>query len=346
MLTDPSQPTTDTTVPRAKRPYVPPEKTIWQRYSAHHELPMSAAGSLLVHGLGLGLLVVLAVLGIRLARNTDPLPLEPIAIGGGGGLPGLTGDGPGTGEAPRENVQERPTPSNETPSVPRFEDLPPAKVDPIDFPEFKNDPDAMRMIEESRVAAAALAKVSKEARRQLMEGLAGSGGRGGGGRDGGKDSGTDRGTGSGTGPGHGNLDVRTRRVIRWVMNFDTRDGNDYARQLQALGAILGIPEPDGQYRIIRDLTQRPATGEIEDLRKIQRMYWVDDVPESVRSLAQALQLPQVPNHIVAFFPEQFEADLLRKELAFRGLKEHQIRETRFRIVRKGTGYEAVVVDQR
>src|SRR5262249_51342485 len=144
---------------------------------------------------------------------------------------------------------------------------------------------------------------------------------------GGKDSGKDKGKGDGQGEGKGKiLTKREKRVLRWVMVFDTIDGNDYARQLDALGAILGVPEPGGRYRIIRDLKARPVRGEIEDLNKIERIFWVDDKPDSVGPLAAALQLNPPPPHVVAFFPRKFEQDLLRLELSYRGLKEEDIQE--------------------
>jgi hypothetical protein len=133
---------------------------------------------------------------------------------------------------------------------------------------------------------------------------------------------------------------------RWVLNFETRDGgHDYARQLHVLGAILAIPRPDGQYTVIRDLKQRPAQGKIEDIATIRRIFWVDNKPESVQSLAQALQLDRVPPWVAAFFPEDLERDLLRKELAFKNRREEDIRRTYFQVEQKGSGYDPVVVRQ-
>jgi hypothetical protein len=138
---------------------------------------------------------------------------------------------------------------------------------------------------------------------------------------------------------------RTIRQQRWTMLFNTKDGNDYARQLKVLGAILAIPEPSGQYRLIRDLGQRPAQGKIEDLSKIDRIYWVDDKPESVQSLSKALGISPPPKQVVAFFPEKLEKELLSKELAFAGRKEESIKSTQFAIKPIANGFEAKVVSQ-
>jgi hypothetical protein len=52
------------------------------------------------------------------------------------------------------------------------------------------------------------------------------------------------------------------------------------------------------------------------------IYWVDDKPQSVRSLSMALGIQPVPDHIVAFFSEAVEKEFLEKELqAFNGKED-------------------------
>jgi hypothetical protein len=127
-----------------------------------------------------------------------------------------------------------------------------------------------------------------------------------------------------------------QRTLRWTLVFDTKDGEEYARQLDALGAILAVPDKGDRYRVIRDLKQRPAKGEVEDLTKLRRVFWVDNKPESIKALAKALQLGPAPDHVIALFPEKVEQELLKKELAYRGLNEADVRETRFKVVRNYT----------
>jgi hypothetical protein len=127
--------------------------------------------------------------------------------------------------------------------------------------------------------------------------------------------------------------LHQQRTLRWTLAFDTKDGDEYARQLEALGAILAVPDKGNQYRIIHDLKQRPVKGELEDLSKLRRIFWMDDKPESIQRLAQALQLDPAPDHVIALFPEKVEQELLKKERAYRGLKEDDISETQFKIVR-------------
>lgn len=141
---------------------------------------------------------------------------------------------------------------------------------------------------------------------------------------------------------------RQKRVLRWTLTFATKDGEDYLNQLAALQAILAVPEKDGEetkYRVLRDLKKLPAKGEIEDLREIKRIFWVDDRAASVQPLARALGLKNEPAHIVAFFPEELEKELLQKELKFKGLKEDQITQTRFRVMKRGDKYAPFVIDQ-
>jgi hypothetical protein len=150
------------------------------------------------------------------------------------------------------------------------------------------------------------------------------------------------------GPGSGAND-RVKRPLRWTLIFNTRDGHDYKAQLKAFGAILAVPDPTNadNYLVIRDLDQKPAQPKPEDISQIHRIYWVDDKPASVRSLATALGIPP-PRHFVVFFPQEFEDELLKLELSYRGKQENQIAETRFE-VRRGRGgraYDPVVVSQR
>jgi hypothetical protein len=139
---------------------------------------------------------------------------------------------------------------------------------------------------------------------------------------------------------------RQKRVLRWVLVFDTKDGEAYARQLNGLDAILGIPAGAGKYLVVRDLKKRPVEAKEEDLTKIQRIFWIDDGAESVKRLAKALQLKETPKHVVAFFPEKLEKDLLEKERKFDGRKEDEIQETRFKVVAKGKSFDVVVTEQK
>ena len=128
------------------------------------------------------------------------------------------------------------------------------------------------------------------------------------------------------------------------MMFDTRDGRDYLQQLAALKAFVAVPTASG-YQVIRELNARPAVGKVEDLKDLKRIFWVDNRPESIRPLAEALGVKPIPDHLVAFFPQELEDELLKKELKFNGLREDEIQETRFRVLKRGTAYVPIVVEQ-
>jgi hypothetical protein len=140
---------------------------------------------------------------------------------------------------------------------------------------------------------------------------------------------------------------RKRRMLRWRIHFDTKDGNDYAKQLEALGAILAVPaDRPGKHRIIRDLSRRPAQGSVEDLARMQRIWFVENDSRSVRALSKALGLRPVPPLIVVFFPQYIEDELVRKELAFAKRKEGEIEETTFRFFRTRAGFRIKAVSQK
>src|SRR5262249_13837392 len=94
-----------------------------------------------------------------------------------------------------------------------------------------------------------------------------------------------------------------------------------------------------EYKIVRDLNS-PAQLLDEDIGKIQRIYWIDDKPGSVRDMMGALGLAIRPSHFVAFMPEELENKLFELEKARAGGRpEAQINETKSRAVRTGTRCE-------
>jgi RNA polymerase sigma factor (sigma-70 family) len=137
-----------------------------------------------------------------------------------------------------------------------------------------------------------------------------------------------------------------RRVLRWRLSFDTKDGGDYAKQIEALGAILAVPTGNSkQYRVIRDLSKRPVTSVVEDVGNVDRIFWVENDEESIRSLAKELGLAPVPQRIFIFLPKFVEDELLRKELAYARRQESDIAETTFRFFRTAKGFDLKVVCQ-
>ena len=333
----------------AKPVVLPPEPKFWKRYSPHHEFPLSSVTSVCLYALGALLVWAVITLAIKDDRKQGALPVENVLPQSGGGSP--EGVGPvNLGElapVPKKEVVEA-AKAPEAPSVPpsRPPDLKDVAPDPLELPEIKNlDPSHFTV--EARANLNKLKDISGEFRKNMIAGLGPAKGQGGSGEGGGEGSGVGKGKGPGTTDGKGQINQRVKRAIRWVLLFNTTDGQDYLRQLRGLGAFLAIPDPRGGYLLIRDLNHLPARGEKEDPAALKRIFWIDDKPESVRSLAAALRLPFAPPNIIAFFPEKLENDLLEKELKYRGRQEEEIQETRFRVERAPGGkYVARVESQR
>lgn len=319
-----------TTTTSAPRPPLPPEEHFWRRYSPNHELLLSGVGSFGLHLAVVILVTLAAALGLSTwlqSGEKEPLPLGAI------GVPGL-----GDGAAPAEQHGDADAPRTEaavpeqTPfKGPDLRSLPRPRANPAEFANQLRDAETRRYIEADNLAVIALEQMHRDVRNQLLDGLK-------------RGDGTRKGARDGVGVLDGSR--RVERVLRWTLLFDTRDGADYVRQLDALGAIIGVPDADGRYQIIRNLKQRPARGQQEDVARINRIFWVDDRPESVQALAEGLGLKPVPTHLVAFFPEALEKRLVDLEQKFQKLHEDEILETRFRVVRKGGTFGPVVLDQR
>jgi hypothetical protein len=311
-----------------------PEERFWKRYSPHGELPLSGAGSFALHALGVGLLVLLGFLSVWFTRPSRTLPVEAVQVaGGGGGLRnGVEGSqGPGSRDEVVADQQSRPAGDQNVPTPPelaRPQKRPPAS-------QFK---EGARPIQVSPEAREAFDRLRGAAQSQRKDGPPAGPGRGGPGPG-----------GDGPGPGRGGpRSPKIERMLRWSMLFNTQTGADYVRQLRGLGAILAIPVKEGErpeYRLVRNLSQRPAQLLEEDLSKINRIYWIDDKPRSVQEVMKTLGLQLQPRHFVAFMPEELEQKLLRLEKAHAGLEEDQIFETKFRVVERGGRFEPEVIEQ-
>jgi hypothetical protein len=110
------------------------------------------------------------------------------------------------------------------------------------------------------------------------------------------------------------LKERQSHVKRWELKFDFDGAKEYVRQLHDLGAYLGVPDEQGKLVFIRDLTERPAKPSTEDLKKLDRIYFLDKDAKWAEEIAEELKLPFTPAMIVAAVPRTFEQDLLKLEL--------------------------------
>lgn len=317
----------------------PPEEQFWQRYSPRHEFTLSASSSIVLHGLVLAGVIGIGFLVVKtLDEQSSPLPVGAIMIeGGGGGSPDGVKGGERNGKTKIEDIGQ-PKEKDRPPMPPtKIVGLVPPTADPIDIKE--PDPTDDKLIAEARLATRNL----QDTRQKIIDSLPDLG-QGGTGTKGGKGKGNGTGTGDGEGPGWA-AETRLGRSMRWHLNLQASDARDCLRVMAELGIILAVREPDGTYRVFHDLAMNPLTGQLEDPRSIKRLPIVDQNPQSVAFLAQALGLRYRPHHVFAFLPQNLEAELVKQELAFRGQAEKNIKLTIFRIGRQDGKLAPTVVEQ-
>jgi hypothetical protein len=316
------------------------------KYSRHHELPISSMASLTWHVL-VGVLIVVVGYIVTRDRSVD-MPIETVAYGdpGGGGVQNGVGNASGLGAPQVEAATEQEMPKDARPLEP-LADIKGLQIKAKDLLQgLEDDADAQRELakftDHGTQSLQKLAKLDEQFRKRLM-GTPGYG-QGGPGSGGGKGSGI--GQGDGDGEGSGKINARTKRRLRWTLTFNISSGNDYLRQLQTLGAILAFKHPDGEIKVVKELLKRPVKLEVEDIQALNRIFWIDDAPDSVHKLAQALGLDFTPREIVALFPHDMEQTLVEKEKTFYNKREDQILETRFQVRMTGKGYDISVLQQR
>jgi hypothetical protein len=316
------------------QPVVPPDEQFWVRYSPHHEFPLSTVTSFALHVLVIGLLLLFAFVLIA-SKPVNQVPVEPVRLAGGGGKPHSVGDGPGHAGLPPVEDGAKPA-DNDNP--------PPEKPLALDNPRAR--PGIVLDDNDRRAIAARTGPTDRRALESLLDRLHStygppqkpSPGQGGDGSHGGLGDGHGPGTGPGSGPGTstGTLTQREKRMLRWTMHFNTNTGRDYLAQLAGLGAFIAIPvrktDSGFDYELIREPQKTPAKMVKEDVRALNRIFWYESDPPSVRDMMQALGLTLRPEHFVAFMPQELEDMLFKLEREKAGSRpEDDILETHFRV---------------
>lgn len=326
-----------------------PDERFWVKYSPNHELPVSGAASLLWHAAAI---VGIFVLGLVVAWNRpNEMPIEAVwyegepgggGTGGAGTIPGPSGQ-PGLVDAATPNDLPRDAVLPKAPLA----DIKDLHITPADIlKDLDRNAEAARdvaeLIQRGTQTLEKIAKLDKA----LRDGLMGGGTPGTGGGSGG---GNGTGVGPGDGPGNGTMSQRTKRKLRWTIMFNT-NSSDYLHQLEVLQAILSFRGADESVYVAKDLSRRPVAFERsseDDLRKLNRIFWIDDNRDSVEQLMRTMGRSESPAQIIALFPLRFESELVEKEKRFRNREEDSIVETRFQILMRGNRrYEIIVVDQR
>ncbi len=338
--------------PSAAVTLLPPEERFWKRHSPHGEGPLSLAGSLALHGLAVGTLLLFAVyLAAVFFQPERSLPIEPVQLAGGA-APGNAARGPGPGSG---GLREDDRPDTDAALGSDEKEPPLPQLTPLEKKQIEErfEPDLRPQVAASPTGRR-LARMEKQVQRQLLDGLKAGPGNRGSNKDG-AGAGADKGKTKGT----LKRNERIERMLRWHMRFSASSGEEYLNQLRGLGAILAIPvaeKPEPDYRIVRDL-RAPARLKKEDLAKINRIYWIDDKPSSVRDVMKALGLDLRPQRFVAFMPEKLERELYDRERRYvenvlgEKFDEKRIESTEFRVVGvkdtfRKRGYQVEVITVR
>src|SRR5712692_3390881 len=93
----------------------PFEEPFWQRYSPHHEFPLSSATSIALHVLALVFLIVAGWFVASLLEKSK-LEVDTLEVGGGGGNP--RGEGNAPGDRPPEGGAENVDPAKNEQATP------------------------------------------------------------------------------------------------------------------------------------------------------------------------------------------------------------------------------------
>jgi len=318
---------------------LPPDEKFWQSYSKHFEFPLSTIGSIAAHVFVFAFLVLLLKYAMN-GKDKSSVPIRIVAVPegaeiGDGGSEGAIG---GQSEGREDVKQPTKEPASDlAPEIPQLQA--PETVVSAWLPEFEDNPDALNQFAQNEQVKN-FSKMQDAIASKLRQGVQKRNNNPNG-------NGTSAENGAGTGTGGTGGSTTAKRIMRWTLRFNTKNGRDYLDQLDMMGAVLMIPQPPDwkSAKIIRDL-KTPNAGKEEDLTQFAQMQFTDTRPDSVRDVAVSLGLDFTPQYFTAFFPREFEEDLARKEKAYRGLREEEIAETVFQIVVRNRKTEVTVVEQR
>jgi hypothetical protein len=351
------------------KPLIPPDESMWQKYSPHFEMPLASATSLFLHGMIIGMMAISGMAIFWAAREEAARPprMDVVMIeGGGSGLEGLGGEAglPGSPDAAAPKRTELDTPlqpvNQPDRSVPRLLKDPPLELGLPIIDDGKAPLNPELSIELERLAKEADEAAKKEQKiSQPMNtgsntkktGPAGTNNPKGKGGLGGMGDGPGIGNkkGAGVGKGGGGFGNATKaEVYAWRWNFDlTGNAKEHARKLAAIGANVAVQNPKGQVFFITDLNRRPAElkpGKLPDPKEV--VGWRNTKQDSIGSLAQELNLNFTPTFVQMLLPKEREEKMAAEEARFaaeqrRDLKT--VRKTWFEFRLRNGAYEPVAV---
>ena len=340
-----------TSSPRSPKPLLPPDESMWEKYSPHFEFPLASATSLFLHGTIIGMIAIGGMAFFWAAREeaAQPPRMDVVMLEGGGtGLEGLSGEAgsPGAPDAGRpkqtENIgPDTPEQPERTPTPRAFKDALPELGLPV-IDDGRTPLNAEITIELERLAAEAKEQAEKERKisppansgaTMKKPGLTGTGNAKGLGGKGGSGNGLGVGSKIGTGVGKGGFIGRKptdQEIFAWRWNFSLgNDGQEHARMLAAIGVNVAVGDPKGQVFFITDLNRRPVElkrGELPDPKEV--VGWRNRKEESIRALAKELELPFTPVFVQMMLPKDREKKMAAEEVRFAAQQRRDLRTVR------------------
>ncbi len=319
-----------------------PNDVVWHKFTVRRAFPISTILSASIH-VGFLIVVISGVVSWLTNDRDEPIEFEPVVIyaprgGGADGSEDQTSLGSATTWTdPFQAIEpsQRPTPR--------------VTAQPEIVPMVAQQTDTSVEIPDTDLTSPRLKNLAPRPNLLTLVGglpdaLKGKGGRAVGHGDG---KGRGDGNGEGDGPG-GRLTVKQKRQLRWHLLFNISNAADYLDQLRRMKAIIGFQFPDRSIHLIADLQKRPAP--LQRVAQVpDRIFWMDDDPDSVRSICDELRVTPLPQRVVAFFPEAIEEELLRKERSygqrFGRTHEDDFVETVFRVTNDYGRIDITVVRQ-
>jgi len=316
----------------------PPEDVFHERYNARAEFPVATLLSVLIH-VAAGVFIVFVLFRLMdPGQDRSAVSVRMIDVNSGDDDSGDGKLGSGGSESPLF-AQE-----NRQPTQAAIDAL----ASPNMLPEIKEsvrqdisvvDPTEKLPITDANAASLAMTKKS------LRDKLLGLGSKPGTGDTPGSGNVGPAGDGNGTG-----ANSARARSLRWTLRFSTSSGRNYLDQVAALGAVIAIPLPPSEEKLLvfEDLnnpSKRHVADDAEIARLAEWMKFSDVRRESTRQVGEALILDFTPRSFWAFFPKKLEDELAGKEKGYRNRRPENIDETVFQVtIRNGT-YDILVVEQ-
>ncbi len=305
------------------------EQPFWERYNSRLEMPISITMAILIPVLLAALVIFFSYLLPSSKDNTPPA------------MTWLDGeDDTGVGSAGDGGV-DQPLALGQPPQQSDFQRLPKE----VDIAQVKEEIGSIRVDEStdadiSDSMAAAIATLNKDLRDKIAGSRKGSGNAAG--------SGGNEGTGTGIG-GTGSDSTRSR-ALRWVIKFDTRTGKDYLEQIAGLGGEVMLQVNNDNRRMYLFKDPRNAAGRViasdAELQRLNTLLRFEDIRRtSVEAVSDALNLGYVPPMFLVYFPKKLEQKLDLLERQYQNKDPKQIRETVYKVVRRGGEYDLYVLNQ-